>query len=51
MLFDPALTPDIILLENSTKSRDDWLGHPIDIKSGVISTSTKKTEIVAGSED
>lgn len=51
MLFDPALTPDIILLENSTKARGDWLRRPIDIKSGVISTCTKNTEIVTGSED
>lgn len=36
MLFDPAMTPDIILLENRLSGSSDWSSGPIDIKSTVI---------------
>lgn len=31
MLSDPVVTPDIILLENSTRARADWPDAAIDI--------------------
>lgn len=37
MLFDPALTPDIILLESSGMASAHWLVKAIDIKRRVIS--------------
>lgn len=37
MLFDPTLTPDIVLLESGTMTSAHWLLAAIDIKRRVIS--------------
>lgn len=45
MLSDPVVTPDIILLENSTRARADWPDAAIDIKSEVISTLQRRPKV------
>lgn len=45
MLSDPALTPDIILLENSGSALADWSTAAIDIKSKVISTLQRRPKV------
>ena len=45
MLSDPAVTPDIILLENSAKVGADWPAATIDIKSWAISAVQRRPKV------